>query len=65
MTNQTISYEATNARGTILCTFGDLDHARNWVKDRSVVHDGLHVVERIITVELRPVYRPRLRLVAQ
>lgn len=59
-----ISYEAVNVRGVVLCTFADLDMARAWVKDRHVVHDGLHVVERITTVECRPVYRPRLRLVA-
>ncbi len=60
---QTIGYEATNAIGKVLCTFSQLDVARTWVKDRSVVHDGLHVVEVVTTVERRAAYRPRLRVV--
>lgn len=57
-----IGYEAVNVTGCVLCTFENLEHAKTWTKDRSVVHDGLHVIEVVETA--RVAYRPKVRRAA-
>jgi len=36
-------YAAVNSLGVTLCTFGDLDHAFEWVAARRSEHRDLHV----------------------
>jgi hypothetical protein len=56
-------FEAVNARGVTIRTFGDLDHARRWVREHAPEHDGLHVDEVTTQVSRRRVFRPQIRLV--
>lgn len=55
-----VDFEATNARGVVIRTFGDFAHAKRWVAEHASEHDGLHVVE--VTTTRRPAYRPRAQL---
>lgn len=54
-------YCAVNSRGCTVKTFSDLELARKWVADNAHLHDGLHVVEVIISARKRRVYTPRVR----
>lgn len=56
-------FEAVNARGTTLATFGEIALARAWVKRNADIHPGLHVEEVTVTVTRRRAYMPRLTLV--
>jgi hypothetical protein len=62
----TYNFEAVNARGVTVATFGDLDLARRWVRDHHYEHDGLRVECVTVTTRREVVYRPRgvLRLVS-
>jgi hypothetical protein len=55
-------YEAVNARGLTLATFGDADLARAWVRDNASTHPGLRVEEVIVTTVRRRLYQPRPQL---
>lgn len=53
-------FQAVNARGVTLATFGDVALARAWVKRNAALHDGLHVEEVTTTVTRRRTYVPRV-----
>ncbi|HYC66680.1 hypothetical protein [Brevundimonas sp.] len=51
-------WQAVNAAGTVLYTFGDRDAGRAWVRDNACRHDGL-ILERVEIIAHRE-YRPRV-----
>lgn len=51
-------YQAINAMGRVLYTFGDEASARAWAKDNAHLHDGLQVEE--LTITARAIYTPRV-----
>lgn len=51
-------FQAVNAVGRVVYTFGDRDSARAWAKDNAHLHDGLHI-ERVEIVAHRE-YTPRV-----
>lgn len=58
----TVDYEAVNARGVTLATFGDADLARAWVRENCATHPGVRVEEVIVTTVRRRLYQPRPQL---
>jgi hypothetical protein len=52
-------YAAFNARGVQVRTFNDLPHARAWVRNNAVLHEGLHLQE--VSLVARKIYTPRSR----
>jgi hypothetical protein len=58
----TYDFEAVNAAGVTVATFGDLDLARRWVRDNAHQHNGLRVECVTTTVRREVLYRPRAHL---
>jgi len=55
-----IDYQAVNAVGRVLATFGDEDLARRWVREHAPVHEDLHVAQVTTTIVSRRIYTPRV-----
>lgn len=58
--SETISYEVVTAVGAVVRTFGESDHAREWLTDRRHELPGAQVLRVTTSVVRERVYKPRL-----
>lgn len=58
-------YQAVNAVGTVLRTFGDAGAARKWASANAVTYPGVQIDEVTVTTSRRRVYRPAPRVHTQ